>query len=101
MNTSSTIRHQRLSASSRRRYLLLSAGALALLAAPACARELTPEFSTRVWVENDSELASVCVNGKDISIFRAAAGSGDAAAQADDLAAKLDDLVSTQNFDAS
>jgi rare lipoprotein A len=81
--------------------LCLAATGLALLAAPVCARDLSPEFSSRVWNENETEVASVCLNGKDVVTFRAHAGSGSAADEADDLAAKLQDLVVDKNFEPS
>lgn len=77
------------------------AAALAMASAPAGARELNPEISSRVWVENDNELAAVSVDGKDLITFRARAGSGEASDEADELAAHLQDVVSDKNFDAS
>jgi rare lipoprotein A len=82
--------------------VLLAAASMTLALAPAsAARDLAPEFSTRAWVENDTECAAVAVNGKDITTFRARAGSGAAAAEADDLAAELADIASDRGFDPS
>lgn len=73
----------------------------AACSAPAFARDLTPEISSRVWFENDSEVAAVCLNGKDLITFRAPAQSGDASEEADDLAARLQDVLADKNFDPS
>lgn len=83
-----------------RTQLVCAAAAAAFFAVPACARDLTPEFSSRVWIDNDTEVAAVCLNGKELITFRAHAGTGSAVEEADDLAAKLEDLVSDKNFDA-
>lgn len=82
-------------------FVLLSAASMTLAAMPASARELTPEFSSRIWIDNDQEVGSVCMNGKELITFRARAGSGSAAEEADELAAKLQDLVTDKNFDAN
>jgi rare lipoprotein A len=78
---------------------LLATASAALLATPVCARDLSPEFSSRVWVENDTEVAAVCINGKELLTFRSRAGSGSAAEEADELAAKLQDMVADKGFD--
>lgn len=77
------------------------AAAMTIATASAGARELSPEISSRVWIENDNEVASVSVDGKDLITFRARAGSGAASDEADELAAHLQDVVSDKNFDAS
>lgn len=81
--------------------VVLATASMTLAAVPANARELSPEFSSRIWIENEQEVGSVCMNGRELVTFRARAGSGAAAEEADELAAKLQDLVSDRNFDAN
>lgn len=82
--------------------VLLAAASMTFALAPvSAARDLAPEFSSRVWLENDTEVAAVSINGKDVVTFRSHSGSGDAAEEADDLAADLQDLVTSKNFDPS
>lgn len=100
MNITPFITHKQI-ANSARAAGILTAAVLTLLAAPARAHDLTPEFSSRVWIENETEVASVCVNGKELITFRAQATTSVAADQADDLAAKLEDLVGEKGFDAN
>lgn len=83
------------------RLLVTAAAVTAACAAPALARDLTPEISSRVWTENNSEVAAVCMNGKDLITFRAPVDSGSAAGEAEDLAAHLQDLVSDKDFEPS
>ena len=81
---------------------VFAATSMTLALAPvAAARDAAPELSSRAWVENDTEVAAVSVNGKDLVTFRAPAGSGEAAAEADDLAAELSDVVTDRGFDPS
>lgn len=80
--------------------MLLAAASMNLaLAQASAARDLSPEFSSRVWMENDTEIAAVSINGKDLITFRSRAGSNAASEEADDLAAELQDIVSDKNFD--
>lgn len=83
-----------------RALVLLAAASMTLSLVPsAAARDLSPELSSRVWMENDTEVAAVSINGKDLITFRSRAGSGSAAEQAEDLAADLQDLVTDRSFD--
>lgn len=80
--------------------MLVAAASMSLSLAPACAaRDLGPEFSSRTWIENDTEVAAVSMNGKDLVTFRSRTGSGSAAEEADELAADLADAVTDKNFD--
>jgi rare lipoprotein A len=84
--------------------VLVSIAAVSLLlfnAAPVQARDLTPEFTSRVWLENDSEVAAVSLNGKDLITFRAKAGTDEAAEEAEDLAIRLQEVVTERGFDPS
>src|SRR5262245_55757892 len=60
------------------RALFISAAFSALFATAAGARDLAPEIASRIWVENDSEVAVVSINGKDMITFRAPATAGTA-----------------------
>jgi rare lipoprotein A len=101
LNRVPTMNHKRKTATGQLSKLFFGAASLAVLATPAHARDLSPEFSSRVWVENETEVAAVCVNGKELITFRAKSGSGSAAEEAEDLSAKLQDLVADKNFDAT
>jgi rare lipoprotein A len=81
------------------RLLFVAAAFSAFLAGPAVARDLTPEISSKVWVENDTEVATVSINGKDVVTFRARANANTASEEAEDLAMHLQDLVSDKDFD--
>ncbi len=97
-----TIQQKPKDSTSVRALVLLAAASMTIALAPAsAARDLAPEFSSRVWMESDNEVAAVSMNGKDLITFRSRAGSGSAAEEADDLAADLQDLISDKNFDPS
>lgn len=81
--------------------LCVAAALSAVFAAPSAARGLTPEIASRVWVENDREVASVSINGKDLITFHSDAQTINAAEEAEDLAIRLQDLVSDKDFDPS
>lgn len=83
-------------------------GALALAAAlqfcapaqAACGnRDLSPEVVSRVWMDNDDQVAAVYVNGKELVAFRSRSGAICAADQADDLAVRLQEMVNDRKFD--
>lgn len=101
MNLSSMTNKHEQKARVSRGLVLLAAASMTLTLTPAsAARDLAPEFSSRVWMENETEVAAVSMNGKDLITFRSRSGGSSAAEQAEDLAADLDDLVSDKSFDA-
>ncbi|HEY9869860.1 MAG TPA: hypothetical protein V6D08_11895, partial [Candidatus Obscuribacterales bacterium] len=51
-----------------------------------------PEIQACVWQEENAEVASVSLNGKELITFRSEAGAGAAAEKAEDLAAQLQEL---------
>ncbi len=80
---------------------VVAASALGLAAQPAQGRDLTPDISSRVWVEGDRELAAVSMNGKDLITFRSKSDSDDAAEEAEDLAVHLQELLADKKFDVN
>jgi rare lipoprotein A len=80
---------------------MLATGAIFAFAVPCGAQDLLPEFSSKVYIDKDTEVGSVFLNDKEIVTFKAPVGTGTAADQADDLAVRLDELVSSKNFDAN
>lgn len=59
-----------------------------------------PEVAANVFEENGQEVAAVTINGKELVVYKAAAGSGDAAQKAEDLASELQGLFEDKKFDA-
>jgi rare lipoprotein A len=69
-------------------------------AAP-CARELSPEVVSRMWMDGDNQVAAVYVNGRELVAFRSRQGAVCAADQAEDLAVRLQEMVNDRKFDVN
>lgn len=67
----------------------------------AYARDLAPEVVSRVWLDGDSQVASVTLNGDEIARFKCDADSDDAAEEAEELAVKLQEVITDKKFDPS
>lgn len=63
------------------------------------AQGISADVVAHVWNEDDHQVASVCLNGKEVLSFRGDT-SGAAADRAEDVAAKLQELLEDRRFDA-
>jgi rare lipoprotein A len=63
--------------------------------------DIDADVVANVWEENESQFASVSLNGKEILAFKAGTDSHAAEEKAEDLADKLKTLVQDEKFDAT
>jgi rare lipoprotein A len=89
-----------------KKFKVLAPGAAVLLAYgltavvnTVSAKDIHPEIVSRAWTEHNQEIASVCLNGKELIAFRSALGSEDAVEEAEELAVKLQEMVADKKFD--
>ncbi|MBX9725354.1 MAG: septal ring lytic transglycosylase RlpA family protein, partial [Candidatus Obscuribacterales bacterium] len=69
--------------------------------AGAHAKDLTPEIVSRVWLDGNTQVAAVTLNGDEIARFKSPADNDEAAEEAEDLAVKLQELITDKKFDAT
>lgn len=60
-----------------------------------------PEIEACVWQEENAEVASVSLNGKELITFRTEAGVGAAAEKAEDLAGQLQEMLEDKKVDVN
>lgn len=80
---------------------LLPVTGLTCIPATAAPQAIKPEVEAVVWQEDNTEVASVSVNGRDLITFRAELGEGTAAERAEDLAARLQELLDDGKTDVN
>ncbi len=62
--------------------------------------QISPQITTRSWQEDQSELAAVVLNGKELIWFKDMNCTGEASNQAEQVAAQLQDSLSNQTLDS-
>ncbi len=68
-------------------------------AGSAQAREIAPEVISRVWLDGNTQIAAVTLNGDEGARFKSDKDNDEASEEAEDLAAKLQELVTDKKFD--
>ena len=62
---------------------------------------IKPEIEACVWQEENAEVASISLNGKELITFRAEAGVGAAAEKAEDLAGQIQEMLEEKKVDVN